>query len=124
MRVIGIIQNQAVFEHWGKIRPNVILTDERVLHILEGHQADYEQYGKYISEVIAAPDVILEDCKHTATAMFIRYIAETNINVVVKIAYADDYSDLESSVITMYRLNEKKKEKMLRRNVVVYKSET
>ena len=68
--------------------------------------------------------MILEDCKHTATAMFIRYVAETNINVVVKIAYADDHSGLESSVITMYRLNEKKKEKMLRRNVVVYKSET
>lgn len=124
MRVIGIIQNQNVFEHWENIRPNVILTDERILHILEGHQADYEQYGVYIADVIAAPDVILEDCKHADTAMFIRHIAETNVNVIVKIAYANCNSDLESSVITMYRLNEKKKEKMIRRNVVVYKRET
>ena len=124
MRIIGVIQNQSVFKHWGNIRPTVILTDERVLHILEGHQADYEEYGSYIPEIIAEPDFILEDCKHADTAMFIRHIAETNVNVIVKVAYADRNSDRQSSVITMYQLNEKKKAKMMRRNVVVYKSET
>ena len=124
MRIIGVILNQSVFNHWGNIRPNVILTDERILHILEGHQKDYEQYGCYIPEVIAAPDVILEDAKHVDTAMFIRHIQETNINVIVKVAYAGCNSDRESSVITMYQLNDKKKEKMIRKNVVVYKSET
>ena len=94
------------------------------MHILERHRADYEQYGMYISEVIATPDIILEDCKHPHTAMFIRHIEETNVNVIVKVAYADSNSDLESSVITMYQLNEKKIEKMIKKNVLIYKNET
>lgn len=121
MRVVGIIQNQQVFEHWGSIRTNVILTDERVLHILKGHQADYEQYGIHIPAVISSPDVILEDCKHPNTAMFIRHIEETNINVIVRIAYAKEDSDRESSVITMYRLRERNKEKLIKKHIVVYK---
>ncbi len=121
MRVVGVIQNQCVFERWGNIRPNVILTDERIFHICEGHQADYETYGKYISDVIATPDVILEDCKHADTAKFIRKFPELNVIVIVKIAYAKVDSDLESSVITMYCLNERKKEKQIEKNKVIYK---
>lgn len=53
--------------------------------------------------------------------MFIRHIEETNINVAVKIAYADEHSDRESSVITMYRLREQNQEKLMRKHVVISK---
>lgn len=105
----------------GEYTVNVIQTDERILHILEGHRKDYEQNGKYIPDAIASPDVILEDCAHPHTAMFIRHIEETNINVAVKIAYADEHSDRESSVITMYRLREQNQEKLMRKHVVICK---
>ncbi len=121
MRIIGVIQNPQVIEHWGSIRTNVVLTDERILHIVKRHQADYEQYGTHIPDVISLPDVILEDHKHSNTAMFIRHIEETNVNVIVKIACSNESSAWESSVITMYRLSEKKKEKIMRQNVIIYK---
>ncbi len=52
--------------------------------------------------------------------MFIRHVKQTNINVIVKLSFEEKDSDLESSVITMYRLGEKTLRRLIKRNPVVY----
>lgn len=42
---------------------DVILTDKQVEHIKERHPKDYEQYFKYISEIVENPDYIIRDTK-------------------------------------------------------------
>ena len=52
--------------------------------------------------------------------MFIRHVKQTNINVIVKLSFEEKDSDLESSVITMYRLGDKTLRRLIKRNPVVY----
>ena len=120
MKVVGEIRNQCVFEHWGDIQTEVILTEERILHIREDHDDDYEQYGKYIPAAIEMPNIILVDQKDQDTALFIRHVEATNINVVVKIAYAVQNTGRKSSVITMYRLGEKTKARLMKKLKMIY----
>jgi len=122
MRTVGIIRNANVLNRWGNISTTVILTEERICHICEGHEADYLQLGKYLSLAIEEPTYILEDVKNAGTAMFIRHIEDTNINVVIRLALSSDHSDLCSSVITMYRLGDKTLKRLLKKNPLVYKA--
>lgn len=123
MRVVSKIENAAVLSHWKGIKKNVILTDERIAHIREGHDEDYQQFGKFISSAIRVPDIVLEDAKNEDTAFFIKSVSDSNINVVVKVAYIHNKEQKESSVITMYRLGEKTKKRLVKNNFVVYKKE-
>ena len=120
MKVVGEIKNKYVFEYWGEIQSEVILTEERIFHIRKGHDDDYVQYGKYIPEAIEDPNIILVDKDDQDTALFIRHVEATNINVVVKIAYAVNSAGRKSSVITMYRLGEKTKKRLLKNSKVIY----
>ncbi|MDR2569326.1 MAG: hypothetical protein LBD23_03380, partial [Oscillospiraceae bacterium] len=38
----------------------VIITDRQLAHIKEKHLHDYEQYSKYIPEILLQPDFIIE----------------------------------------------------------------
>ena len=123
MYIISIIKNIHVFAHWGNIVPTVILTPERIEHIKEGHYNDYNLYGHHIPEAIENPTYILEDSKNENTAMFIKHIEETNINVVVKLAFANNINNMHSSVITMYPLGIKTLKRIIKKNSIIYKAD-
>ena len=97
-----------------------MLTAERIRHICEDHNDDYEEYGRYIPETVEIPNLILLDKKDQNTALFIRHVEDTNINVVVKIAYAFENTGRKSSVITMYRLGEKTKARLMKNLKMIY----
>ena len=103
--------------------PSVVLTDERIAHIREGHDKDYVEFGNHIGEAIETPTYILEDSKNIATALFVKRLDASDINVVVRLKIEDvNAEDLRSSVITMYRLGEKTLARLLKKNNVLYKS--
>ena len=52
--------------------------------------------------------------------MFIRHVKQTNINVIAKRAFEEKDSDLENSVITMYRLGEKTLRCLMEKDPAVY----
>ena len=122
VRVIGEINPSMIDKKWNNVKTTVVLTDERIVHIQEGHAQDYDAFGKYIPDAIKTPEYILEDAKNENTAMFVKHIENTNINVVVKLKYRDNDSDLDSSVITMYRLGEKTLKRLIKKNPIVYNS--
>ncbi len=121
VQAIATIQNQAVINHWGKVDTNVVLTDERIVHIREGHEDDYLAYGDKITATIEQPDYILDDAKNSATALFVKRVEQSNLNVVVRLKIeGSDADDLHSSVITMYRLGDKTLKRLLKKNKLLY----
>ena len=125
MRIIATIRNKRVFERWGNdLVPSVVLSEERIGHIMERHPGAFEQYGAYASDTIEMPDFILEDPKNAYTAAFIRHIEHTNLNVIVRLAIKDSASRIMSSVITLYPMSDKRLRRLLNRSKVVYKKES
>ncbi|MCR4622662.1 MAG: hypothetical protein K5663_11335 [Clostridiales bacterium] len=123
VHIIATIQNKAVFDRWGDVSPVVVLTNERIAHIREGHERDYMELGHKMPETIEKPNLILEDAKNENTAMFIKHIDDTNLNVIVRLQVRDDRNRSQSSVITMYKMGAKTLTRLLKKNKTLYKSE-
>ena len=123
MEIVGRIENEKVLERWKGVKRDVVLTDERIEHIRERHPEDYALYHMYISEAVTAPDFVIEDADQDSTAMFIKWIEEEGINVIVQLAYEGNSSNLLSSVMTMYRIGTKRLRRLLRNNPVLYRRE-
>ena len=123
MRQIGKLDASLIAGKWQNVRQNVVLTDERIAHIMEGHRADFEAYGSYIANAIEHPRYILDDRKNDHTALYIGTAKDTNITVVIKVAVEDSGANQNSSVITMYRCGEKRLKRLVKNNVILYKRE-
>lgn len=122
VRQIATIRNKDVFVRWGEsVEPSVVLSEERIGHIMERHPGAFERYGAYATDAIEAPDYILEDVKNADTAAFIRHVENTNINVVVKLAIKGNDAGMKSSVITLYPMNDKRLRRMMKKAIVLYK---
>lgn len=118
---VGNLDPELLKQKWSNIKPRVVLTDERVNHILEGHKEDFEKYGGFIRHVIESPAYILEDRKNENTALYIGKADDSSISVVVKIAFINDAEDVSSSVITMYRCGEKRIRRLVKSYPLLYK---
>ena len=123
VREIATIQLDKISARWGDgIDQTVVLSDERIGHIMERHPGAYEQYGQYVSQTIEQPDYILEDMKNANTAAFIRHVEGTNLNVIIKLAIQDNEAKMKSSVITLYPMSDKRLRRLINKSKVVYKS--
>ena len=78
---------------------------------------------EHIQEVITSPDLILKDKNHLDTALIIKHIQDTNLNVVLKLALAEKDDGLKNSIMTFYRIRDKNVNKLLKKQKTVYKKE-
>ena len=102
------------------ITDEVILTNERYLHIIEGHKED----SNILSQIIIEPNYILEDYKNKYTVMVIKKVENNNnINVIIRLAIGEDLIHNKNSIMTMYRIREKNLKKLMQKNKVIYKKE-
>ena len=109
---IGKIDRKKIGTYKDKIiTEDVILTYERLEnHVLVYHKNEYEQIKKYIREIIEKPDVILEDCAHEDTLIYLKHILEIDkkARVVVKLATnKEDKVYRKNSIITIMRQRNK-----------------
>lgn len=102
---------------------DVILTNERYAHIIEKHKEDFEKYINTLPKVLKEPDYILRDYKNDNTAMVIKHIEDTNINIILKLAITDDKIHTKNSIMTFYRLRDKNFRKLQEKNKTIYKKE-
>ncbi len=105
------------------ITDEVILTRERYLHIIEGHKEDFALYSNMLSEVLINPDYILKDYKNINTAMVIKHINTTNINIILRLAIVNDNIHTKNSIMTLYRIRDKNLIKLQEKNKTIYKKE-
>ena len=101
----------------------VILTSERFKHIIERHKEDFELYFKNIKDVLEKPDIILEDLKNENTAMMIKHIEETNLNIIIKLVIEQDEVHTKNSIMTFYRVRDKNVRRLQEKNKIIYKKE-
>ena len=59
------------------------------------------------------------DC---GTVFMVKRLADTNINVVVRVALRRDKEGLKNSVMTSYRLRDRNLKRMMEKNEILYKN--
>ena len=102
----------------------VIITDERIRHIIERHPNDYEKYCSYMEEVVCFPDYIVEANKPN-TALILKAFAdgEEQFKTVLRIIATSEKSGYKNSIITFMKINDKEWKRLLKNKKILYKSE-
>ena len=92
---LGKIDITLLESEYGKIQTDeIIITNERIMHIKERHPEDFELFNKYGTESVRHPDMIIKDEKHTETIFMIKKLPGTNLNVVVRVVLETDEDGL------------------------------
>ena len=121
---LGKIDITLLESEYGKIQTDeIIITNERIMHIKERHPEDFELFNKYGTESVRHPDMIIKDEKHTETIFMIKKLPGTNLNVVVRVVLETDEDGLKNSVMTFYRIRERNLRKLEEKNKLLYKRE-
>ena len=85
MQHIGKLNRNIIGKYKEKVTTyDVVLTDERKMHIFKNHKNDYEIIINKINGTVLNPQEVLEDSKNENTLFFISKLERNNLNVVVK----------------------------------------
>ena len=105
------------------ITDEVIITDNRIQHIIERRgQLFYNEYKEYFAEIVENPDYIFKDkAKNTAIASKVFEHNGTTVNLVVKLIVESENKEYKNSIITAIKENEKRFKQRLRNNMPIYK---
>ncbi len=100
----------------------VIITDERIQHIMERHPNDYERYYSYLKEIVEHPQYIVETNK-PYTALILKEFAEEEeqFKTVLRLTTSHDNPDFKNSIITFMKINDKEWKRMLKNKRILYK---
>lgn len=106
------------------VTDEVIITDERIKHIIERHPNDYERFYNYIQEIIRNPDFIIEANKPN-TAVVLKEIEERGekFKLVLRIKVQGDPEEYKNSIMTFWRIGETTWRKTLKNKKILYKRE-
>ena len=106
------------------VTDEVIITEEQVMHIRERHPEAYIDTMHYVREILNDPDYIFRD-KRPNTGLVVKKIRDDGENslLVLKIITSDDNSDYKNSVITSWKITEKRLNNYLRNKDIIYKKE-
>ena len=121
---LGVMNTFLLEKEFGKLQTDeVIVTEERILHIQQRHPEDYDLFKQYGAECISSPDYIVKDQKHPGTVFMVKKLSDTNLNVVVRVVLDTDDKGLKNSVMTFYRIREKNLKKLIAKSCLLYKKE-
>lgn len=103
---------------------DVVITDERIQHIVDHHPNDFERYESYMAQIIEKPDYILQsDMPNTAFVLKEIMEADEKFQLILRLKVSTDPEHYKNSVITFLKISEKKWNKYLRNKKILYKSE-
>ena len=104
------------------IADEVIITEEQMMHIRERHPEAYIDTMHYVREILDDPDYIFRD-KHPNTGLVVKKIQndEKSSLLALKSITSDDNKDYKNSVITSWKITEKRLNNYLRNKDVIYK---
>ncbi len=124
MQYIGKIDKQKIGYYANKItNDEIILTEERKLHIYEEHKKDYELIMKNIKGGVLNPNEVLKDNKNKDTLFFISKIDTKNLNVVIKLNTTNSEEHPNNSIMTAWLIRDSNLKKLREKNEIIYKSE-
>lgn len=124
MYYIGKLNKSKIGEYCDKIvNDDVILTDERRLHIFEKHKKDYKIIINNINKAVLNPKEVLEDCKNKNTLFFIKKLKNNNLNVIIKLNTTNDKEHPQNSIMTAWIIRDSNLKKIREKNKTIYKEE-
>ena len=102
----------------------VVITEEQLRHIKKRHQEAYQDVLHYLKETLDSSDYIVKD-SHPDTGLVIKEIRREAMIflLVLKIATSSDKSGYKNSVISGWRITEKRLKNYLRNKKLIYKKE-
>lgn len=102
----------------------VIITDERILHIKERHPNDYERYYSYMTQIVECPDYIIETNKPN-TALILKDFSNgtEQFKTILRLVTSVDNENFKNSIITFMKIDEKEWKRLIKNKKVLYKSE-
>lgn len=102
----------------------VIITDKQIEHIKQRHPMDYDEVMKYVSDALKNPDYILED-KHKNTGLVIKSMGndKENVQMVLKVHTSHDKKGYKNSIISCWKISDKRLQNYLRNKNILYKKE-
>lgn len=100
----------------------VILTDKQVEHIKERHPNDYEQYFKYIKDIVENPDYIIRDTKPNTGFLLKEFVEDDKrFQLILRLHTSADNKEYKNSIITFLKVGKKKYQQYLRNKEIVWK---
>lgn len=106
------------------VTDEVIITEQQILHIEEGHPGDYNRLAVHIPDVLQQPDYILRGNRpHTALVLKQISTPEVTAEVVLRLKVSDDPAEYKNSIITMWNISQKRFRRLLRQSEILYKKE-
>lgn len=107
------------------VTDEVIITDERIMHVKERHPNDFERYCEYLREVVENPDYIIESNKPNTALILKEFVDEKNrqFKTVLRLKTSNDNPEFKNSVITFMKINEKEWSRLIRNKQILYKKE-
>ncbi len=101
----------------------VIITNERIEHIKEHHPGNYEEYSKYLKDIIENPDYVLEDNKNKDTILFLKTIKEKtkNIQIVVRLNTNKEEKSKQNSILTFWKIKNSTYRQLIRNKKNLWK---
>lgn len=105
------------------ITDQVVLTDNRIQHIIERRgQEFYDEYKDRFADIVENPDYVFNDKnKNTAIAAKTFSYNSKTVNVVIKIVVEGDNPEYKNSIITAIIENDKRFAQRLRNNNPIYR---
>ena len=99
----------------------VIITNERVMHITEHHPNDYERYCSYMRMALEQPDYILEDGPNTA--LILKEVSEEGLRfrLILRLKTSKDDSRYKNSILTFWKTNGQKWRQNVKNRKILYK---
>ena len=106
------------------VTDDVIITEQQILHIEDGHPCDYDSLSSHIPLILQEPDYILRGNRpHTALVLKEIVTPELTAEVVLLLKVSDDPEDYKNSIITMWNISQKRFRRLLRQSEILYKKE-
>lgn len=103
---------------------DVVITNERIEHIEEHHPGDFELIEPFFHIALLNPDYILKDKKEN-TGLILKLIEENGlrIRIVLRVHTSSDLPEYKNSIISAWRINEKRWENYILNQKILYKNE-
>lgn len=106
------------------VTDEVIITEQQILHIEEGHPGDFERFAEYIPRILQEPDYILRGNRpHTALVLKQIETPEFEAEVILRLKVSSDPKEYKNSIITMWKISKKRFQRLLRQGDTLYKKE-
>ena len=106
------------------VTDEVIITEQQILHIEEGHPGDFERLAEHIPRILQEPDYILRGNRpHTALVLKQIETPEFEAEVILRLKVSSDPVDYKNSIITMWKISKKRFLRLLRQGEMLYKKE-